>query len=434
MMNPLQCGQRRRSARRGLWRSIWFLGFLAALAAPAVSAAAKAPTIVLIGGATQGYPPGEHDYADGVLKIERMIRASPQFADLTPTIKVFPTGFPTDLTKIDDADVVLLYFGLNYKMSDFKPASGGGVSMTQVLEGPPLLEMKKLMARGVGVIALHQASTVPDRDSASPLKDWLGGVRIGMADRSTEAAPVEIAGSAHPIARGLQPFVFHDEYYPTITFSTVDKVTPILSAKVHVQFRDNKAVFEDPASPHVIAWAAERPDGGRAFVFTGAHYLASFDRPQIAAMLLNALLWTSKHDVPAPAEVSTAGRPPSDPPAQIVMLPASAVKAESPPWGKLEWFASRALGNSTTMTVGRATIRPGLANPVHWHPNCDEILHVVQGHIMHRVGDHEYEMHAGDTVTIPEGTLHNARNIGSEDAILDISFSSADRVAIGEDK
>jgi len=27
---------------------------------------------------------------------------------------------------------------------------------------------------------------------------------------------------------------------------------------------------------------------------------------------------------------------------------------------------------------------------------------------------------------------HNARNIGTEDAVLDISFSSADRVAVGE--
>jgi len=27
---------------------------------------------------------------------------------------------------------------------------------------------------------------------------------------------------------------------------------------------------------------------------------------------------------------------------------------------------------------------------------------------------------------------HNARNIGTEDAVLDVTFSSADRVAIGE--
>jgi quercetin dioxygenase-like cupin family protein len=84
------------------------------------------------------------------------------------------------------------------------------------------------------------------------------------------------------------------------------------------------------------------------------------------------------------------------------------------------------------MTVGQATISPGKFNPPHWHPNCDEILHVVSGHIMHRVGDKEYEMHAGDTVVIPQGTIHNARNIGNKDAVLMVSFNSADRVAIGE--
>jgi mannose-6-phosphate isomerase-like protein (cupin superfamily) len=48
------------------------------------------------------------------------------------------------------------------------------------------------------------------------------------------------------------------------------------------------------------------------------------------------------------------------------------------------------------------------------------------------VGNQQFEMRAGDTVTIPEGTLHNARNIGTEDAVLQISYSSADRIAIGE--
>ena len=51
---------------------------------------------------------------------------------------------------------------------------------------------------------------------------------------------------------------------------------------------------------------------------------------------------------------------------------------------------------------------------------------------MNRVGDREYEMRAGDTVTIPEGTWHNARNIGPEDAVLSISYNSADRISMGE--
>jgi mannose-6-phosphate isomerase-like protein (cupin superfamily) len=51
---------------------------------------------------------------------------------------------------------------------------------------------------------------------------------------------------------------------------------------------------------------------------------------------------------------------------------------------------------------------------------------------MNRVGDKEYEMHAGDTVTIPEGTPHNARNIGKDDAVLAIAYNTPDRIAIGE--
>jgi quercetin dioxygenase-like cupin family protein len=41
-------------------------------------------------------------------------------------------------------------------------------------------------------------------------------------------------------------------------------------------------------------------------------------------------------------------------------------------------------------------------------------------------------MNPGDTVSIPSGVVHNATNIGSEDAVLTISFSSAYRESVGE--
>ncbi len=51
------------------------------------------------------------------------------------------------------------------------------------------------------------------------------------------------------------------------------------------------------------------------------------------------------------------------------------------PWGTLTWYAE--LGNSGDMTVGRCVIRPGAANPLHSHPNCSEVLVVMQGRIAH---------------------------------------------------
>jgi mannose-6-phosphate isomerase-like protein (cupin superfamily) len=81
---------------------------------------------------------------------------------------------------------------------------------------------------------------------------------------------------------------------------------------------------------------------------------------------------------------------------------------------------------------GEAVIKPGQENPRHFHLNCDEVLHVLKGHILHTMGDKSVEMNEGDTVSIPAGVHHNAKNIGTENAVLAISFSSADRQAVGE--
>jgi len=102
-------------------------------------------------------------------------------------------------------------------------------------------------------------------------------------------------------------------------------------------------------------------------------------------------------------------------------------------WGELTWYAGRQLANSDDMTVGRCVLNPGKSNPVHSHPNCAEVLVVQAGRIVHTFnGGDEVEMTAGDTITIPAGVKHNARNIGESDADLFIAFSSADRETRGE--
>ncbi len=102
-------------------------------------------------------------------------------------------------------------------------------------------------------------------------------------------------------------------------------------------------------------------------------------------------------------------------------------------WGALTWYANRELGNSTEMTVGRCMLKPGQSNPRHYHPNCTEILVVFQGRIRHTndLGS-ETNLEEGDTVTVPPNIWHQATNIGSNDVILLVVFSSADRQTIGE--
>jgi len=103
---------------------------------------------------------------------------------------------------------------------------------------------------------------------------------------------------------------------------------------------------------------------------------------------------------------------------------------EEMPWGRLVWQIAGDLGNSETMTVGRCILEAGQANSRHVHPDCDEVLEVLTGSIVHTWDDQEVAMERGDTISIPAGVKHNARNVGSETAELLIVFSTAHRTAI----
>jgi hypothetical protein len=56
-------------------------------------------------------------------------------------------------------------------------------------------------------------------------------------------------------------------------------------------------------------WCTEREDGGRGFGFTGAHFHRNWANDEFRKLVLNALVWIAKADVPAggiPSKVSDA--------------------------------------------------------------------------------------------------------------------------------
>lgn len=102
------------------------------------------------------------------------------------------------------------------------------------------------------------------------------------------------------------------------------------------------------------------------------------------------------------------------------------------PWGELSWFAGSAVGLSESVTLGRCVIRAGQQNQRHSHPNCEEVLALVSGTILHSLGDDRYEMHPGDTIAIPAGVPHHAVNVGVGDAVMTIAYPTAHREFVAE--
>jgi type 1 glutamine amidotransferase len=115
----------------------------------------------------------------------------------------------------------------------------------------------------------------------------------------------------HPVTRGVKPFATHDEWYFNMRW-TADaavkaRVTPILVSTPTDQVRKGPYVSPPGPYPHIVAdsgkpetmmWVYERPGGGRSFGFTGGHTHANWGDPNQRKIMLNALLWIAKVEVP----------------------------------------------------------------------------------------------------------------------------------------
>ena len=96
-------------------------------------------------------------------------------------------------------------------------------------------------------------------------------------------------------------------------------------------------------------------------------------------------------------------------------------------WGSLSWLASQQIGNAQGLTLGHVIIKPGESNPRHCHPNCEEVLYLISGHLEHMVGEKKITASAGDVFTVSPSVYHHATNIGSEDAHMIVAYSEGNR-------
>lgn len=104
--------------------------------------------------------------------------------------------------------------------------------------------------------------------------------------------------------------------------------------------------------------------------------------------------------------------------------------AERFPWGTLKWLCNGKLSPGAAQTVGIAEILPGKTNPLHYHPNCEEVLHVISGRGTHSFDGRTVELGPGMTIRVPAGVKHNLTNTGTVPIRCLISFSSGDRKTV----
>jgi type 1 glutamine amidotransferase len=242
------------------------------------SADAKVTKIVLVAG-RQSHGPGEHEFFAGCALLMKLLQETPG---------VFPVmardGWPRDPKTFEGAKAVIFFM------------DGGG--------GHPIIQkdhrdvVQKLMDQGVGFVNLHYAVEYP-KSQSDHILEWLGGYyETGYSTNPHWKAEIKSLPE-HPITRGVKPFALQDEWYFNIRFKPESKgVTPILKATPPDGVRRTEAAREHKGRAEILAWAFDRANGGRSFGFTGAHFHKNWGDENFRRLVVNAILWTAKVEVP----------------------------------------------------------------------------------------------------------------------------------------
>lgn len=108
-------------------------------------------------------------------------------------------------------------------------------------------------------------------------------------------------------------------------------------------------------------------------------------------------------------------------------------EAEHTPWGSLTWLVNDDLIKGSELSFGIVTIKPGQSNPVHTHPNCEEIVYVLSGVCEQLVGESRVVLNAGEGIVVPREVEHGSVNVGDELLVVLVCCSSAVRETVFRD-
>ena len=265
------------------------LCWLAAASLLSLNAFAADKKIILVAG-RPSHGPGEHEFRAGCLLLQKCLATAPGVE-----VEVCSNGWPKDNAQFDGAAAVVLY------------ADGGG--------GHPFFQadhaqvIAKLARQGVGLGFMHYAVEVPKGPAGQRMWEWIGGYYEDHYSCNPMWTPDYRTFPNHPIARGVQPFAVRDEWYFNMRWRPdADGLARILVAKPSDAVRDGPYVAPRGPYPHIQAakgreevmlWACERPDGGRGFGFTGGHTHKNWGNDNYRKVVLNAILWVAKVEVPS---------------------------------------------------------------------------------------------------------------------------------------
>jgi type 1 glutamine amidotransferase len=248
--------------------------------------AAVPPTKVLILVGPTTHPPGTHEAAAGA----RLVKHCLEHAENVPGISAeVITKWPDDRQSLQSVASVVF--------------SGDRFPPEEMPDRDRIMaDLAAMMDHGCGLVCFHYATGLGAahvaKDGDHPLLRWMGGYFATRCEhhqsiaRIYQAATIEPATGDHPVLRGWQAFTVHDEPYIKNYFGPSGMAPNVTALATSLL---------PPEAPQreVVAWAVSRPDGGRGAGIVMPHFYKNWQGDDLRRLILNAIVWSAKIEVPA---------------------------------------------------------------------------------------------------------------------------------------
>lgn len=258
--------------------------------------------IVFLSGPKDHGFPGRHEYEKDLRVLDEAFQKAPGIGKVTTS---FYVGKAPDAPEIASADVIVILSSSDRLESEVHPlfppnpaTNGRGYDdKTKVfLEG-----YNDLVKGGMGVVILHYANWAENWAARRYHLEWTGGLWVQMASKNpVDEWTMSPVNMTHPVLNGVKEWKYRDEIFCRFFLPEDYRRTDLIIGTPDSDYNG--------IGPQVAAWAYQREDGGRAFVFGGVDYHDNMLIEDYRRLLLNGIYWAAGGKVPVQGITSETPR------------------------------------------------------------------------------------------------------------------------------